>query len=319
MRRTVLWPWIVSVLVLARVGCSGGDGGKQKPAPQQRGPVGLAPSGDAAGSGARVPRPGGQTPMEAASSSPDALPKGEMPKKPEGVKLVQFEFELDHVALVMDLPEAMSKDESSRRVNLTGPKFTISVYKGALGTSPPRTIEEVKGRLERFVPAGLTYLVDTDEAFAARTRENNEFRYHVEVRKTVGLVDYKVTSSRSTFTGSKSYEYSADDCMLMVYCASTLRRKTPLPEDPVAVFEELGCYVEKDDEGNVVALDAGKATDSTLALLKQFPKLKRLALSGFNFTDRAMPYVAGLPDLDEIHLGRCVSDEGLKYLAGRRS
>lgn len=58
--------------------------------------------------------------------------------------------------------------------------------------------------------------------------------------------------------------------------------------------------------------------DADLACLPNLKKLRWLQIQPRNFTDRGMPYLAGLTEMDRLGLGGSLTDEGLKQLANMK-
>ncbi len=92
------------------------------------------------------------------------------------------------------------------------------------------------------------------------------------------------------------------------------------PPDPTPALERItfvGGSVQRDAEGNVVGVDlAGREFKSSdMALLKAFPKLKRLNLTMTVAGDVSYSQLEGLTEIEELNLSRSrASDQSMPYL-----
>jgi len=81
-------------------------------------------------------------------------------------------------------------------------------------------------------------------------------------------------------------------------------RAQPAEQQALASIERLGGSVYRDtnNEVDIVSLEGTGATDSDLALLEVFPKLRVLDLDGTAITDAGLQQLLKLPALEEVSL-----------------
>jgi hypothetical protein len=94
-------------------------------------------------------------------------------------------------------------------------------------------------------------------------------------------------------------------------------------EKAMALIKRLGAYTKFDEKApgrplvEVSFEFSQKPTDADLATLKALTKLRRLAvLDAPEVTDAGLEHVKGLPELDDLYLGKTgITDDGLKHVA----
>ena len=87
----------------------------------------------------------------------------------------------------------------------------------------------------------------------------------------------------------------------------------------LAALKKVGVTDESDDENHVQVLDATDTglPDGALVLLKKFPKLNTLVLSGTAVTDEGLAALKELKTLEFLYIDRTeITDKGLESLAG---
>ena len=87
--------------------------------------------------------------------------------------------------------------------------------------------------------------------------------------------------------------------------------------DPIAVLEEFGAKIKRNEQGEVVELSLHdtKITDVGLVHLKGLTELQKLNLSRSNITDAGIVHLKGLTKLQSLGLlGTQVTDAGVAHL-----
>jgi len=92
-------------------------------------------------------------------------------------------------------------------------------------------------------------------------------------------------------------------------------------DDPKAVkaLLALGCKVGRNDQGQVVAVEAseGQLRDADLEHLARLPALETLSICGGKVTSAGLAHLKDLGSLQRLYLSRVsLTDEGLKHLSG---
>jgi hypothetical protein len=177
-------------------------------------------------------------------------PPLERVEKPEGVELAAIEFAIDEVELTMQAPKGAVLDDSALVLIYAGTHFGLEIGAGPGGLG----VKDVK----RWVSdddwfSEKRYLVLGEDAVLVELRHHDEIEYRMAAKKTVGHVDYYFMPILGL--GNQPFSYSPDDYRLMLYCASTLARKHPLPDGPDAVLEECGARLRRDDQGHVIEVE----------------------------------------------------------------
>jgi Leucine-rich repeat (LRR) protein len=93
-------------------------------------------------------------------------------------------------------------------------------------------------------------------------------------------------------------------------------------EKALEAIKALGGYVRWEDGDPVkpvaeVQLFSARVTDASLALLKAFPRLRKLSVTNAAITDEGVATLKGMTRLEELNLGGCreVTDKGVSHLA----
>ena len=89
--------------------------------------------------------------------------------------------------------------------------------------------------------------------------------------------------------------------------------------DPIAVLEEFGAKIKRNEQGEVVevVLVGTKITDAGLVHITGLTRLQRLVLHRTQITDAGLVHLEGMTQLQSLHLPSTkITDAGLVHLKG---
>ncbi len=225
-----------------------------------------------------------------------------------GTKLVKLDLSPAGLDATLEAPEGSQIKESYGTIRVTKDEhFGLTIELGR---------QHLHSARENLTGYGNKAVVNSGDLVFTDSSWGNKQSFNFTMMKVVGHQDVSVQNY--TQFNDKSVEHSRADCLLMIRCAESLARKTPLPADPtsaLAPFKAAPGYGEK-EKPDEVRLNS-KATDATLALLAKFPEIRVLNLSEAYVTDEGLAHLKALTKLEKLNVyRRPITDTGAATLAG---
>lgn len=235
--------------------------------------------------------------------------KWERLEKPK-VDLAPVEFQFGNVALVIDAPPGTKAMPGLINTVLSdGGQFTLVVSNVENGSSPA-CLRQLGGRMS---DAG--WLMNEPDIAVLSFRDlDGSMVLDAAVARDIG---HQVLFVSPLARDSSQPKPTQEEMRLMVYCATTLKRKDPLPADPQAEVKEIA-NVALASEGVFENVHFQSVTaDGLKAMAPALQQVKVLAFHGSIVGDETLRQAATLPGVEVLILrGTGVTDAGLASLAG---